>query len=198
MEFPDPNPHFPPPPRTKSLPMGLMTITFFALSILCTLGAHWMVKVPPVFTGLLLSAAVFMIATAVTFLRYRKYGAWRRGRILPALVVDAPFMSPNQARLGTAAVAAAGALTSSVAIATVAQQVVLRTWYNGRQRTVFVAPSSRGILKSGDIVWVVVARNVLEVSNLLQVAAPKEFRDVEVDEESAVWLLKTISYPTQT
>jgi hypothetical protein len=189
MDYPDPNPHFPPPPRTKSLPMGPVTIALFALAVLCLLGAYWMVKVPPVFTGLLLAATACMIAAALAFLNYRKHGAWRNGQILPALVEQAPSMSLNQAGLATAATATIGVLTSTAAIATIDNMIVLRTWYRGRERTLTVYA---GNVTTGDVVWVIRRRNVFEVSNLLKVAAPKEFRNVEVDGESAMWLLKRV------
>ncbi len=162
MNFPHPNPEFPPPPRRGSLPWGIVAAVLGALAGVSLLVAAIMNRDGTMLGAGLAGALGFGIGGGIAFTRHARTGGWRSGRIIPAIIST----DSNNAM----------------------QNALVTSWWDGQVRTIELAPGRLyQSLTEGTVVWLIQPTNFVP-AQFIEIAAPEEFRMTPVSAEAEAWL----------
>lgn len=166
MNFPHPNPEFPPPPRRGSLPWGTVAAVLAALAGVSLLVAAIMNKNGTMLGVGIAGTLVFGIGGGIAFTRHARTGGWRSGRIIPAII--------------------------STDSDNVAQQALVTSWWDGQVRTIGLPPGHLyKSLTQGTVVWLIQPTNFVP-AQFIEIAAPEEFKMTPVSPEAEAWLAERL------
>lgn len=193
VDYPHPNPSFPPVPRKGALPWGIVALVLLGVALLGLLIAAVGNNDDAVLGSGIAIALGGMIAAGISFTRHARTGGWRSGRIIPALVAQG---APHT---GTGAVAAGllATVTGNGGLVAAAQNMVtLVSWWGGKQQMFQIAAGRFwDQFTEGSVIWVIQPQTVI-TAQFLEVAAPEEFKLMPVPDDAVAWLTEKLGGPT--
>lgn len=166
MDYPHPNPHFPPPPRKGAAPWGWVALVVFLFAVGSLLYALLFNEdTTKMATGLACTLGG-MITVGLAFTRHARTGGWRSARIVPAVIY-----------------ADAGNRM---------QPALVDSWWKGKPQRVEIPPGRFWeTMNVGDFVWIIQPTN-FTTAQFIEVAATDKHCMTPVPPEAQEWLMERL------